>query len=252
LAEPPALKDVTKEKALGEEFTYIGDELQVFQHAINWKNYWRRKCAPFMGQRVLEVGAGMGASTKIFADYQGSLWVALEPDADLVEMLKAHQANHLLPAQCDIRIGTLASLGDGEVFDTILYIDVLEHIEADRQEIENAARHLAPSGFLVVVSPAFQFLYTPFDKAIGHYRRYTKKMLSLLTPPGCTVAHSAYLDSVGMLASLGNLLFLKAAQPSLKQIRFWDRVLIPVSRGVDRVVGYQFGRSVFHVWQRHP
>ncbi|NDJ76012.1 MAG: class I SAM-dependent methyltransferase [Chloroflexi bacterium] len=203
-----------------------------------------------MGPRVLEVGAGLGASTRQFADYDCQTWVALEPDPELVAVLHQHQADQVLPAHCVIREGTLAALDETDTFDTILYIDVLEHIEADRQEVAAAARHLKPGGYLVVLSPAFQFLYTPFDEAIGHYRRYTKKTIGQLSPENCQVVRGYYLDAVGMLPSVGNLLFLKSPQPSLNQIRFWDRFLVPVSRVVDRLVGYRFGRSIVYVWQR--
>lgn len=57
---------------------------------------------------------------------------------------------------------------------------MLEHIEADAAEMNKAAALLNPGGHIIVLSPAFQFLYNPFDKAIGHYRRYNKRMLKKL------------------------------------------------------------------------
>jgi hypothetical protein len=59
----------------------------------------------------------------------------------------------------------------GQQFDSIIYIDVLEHIDADRDELERAANALQPGGFLVVLAPSHQWLYTALDKALGHYRR---------------------------------------------------------------------------------
>lgn len=72
---------------------------------------------------------------------------------------------------------TLAALPRDSRFDTILYIDVLEHIADDRAELVEAARRLNPGGYLVVLSPAHQWLFTAFDAAIGHVRRYTAKSL---------------------------------------------------------------------------
>jgi len=58
-----------------------------------------------------------------------------------------------------------------------------------------------------------------------------------------------YLDSAGLLASLGNRLLLRQAMPSAAQLRIWDSCLVPVSRGLDRLLGYRLGKSILGVWQ---
>ena len=145
--------------------------------------------------------------------------------------------------------GTLADLPEGQRFDTALYVDVLEHIEEDRGELAGAAARLRTGGRIVVLSPAYPFLFSEFDRAIGHFRRYTKGMLRRLTPPGMRIEAEFYLDRVGMLASLANRAMLRQAQPTLRQVLFWDRVLVPLSRLLDPLTGRRFGRSVVTVWQ---
>ena len=89
------------------------------------------------------------------------------------------QAGLLLKlTNCEIVAGTLSDLGPDQQFDGIFYMDVLEHIEADGAELARAAGHLKPNGVLAILSPALPWLFTPFDKAIGHYRRYTKNSLA--------------------------------------------------------------------------
>jgi 2-polyprenyl-3-methyl-5-hydroxy-6-metoxy-1,4-benzoquinol methylase len=73
---------------------------------------------------------------------------------------------------CEPRYGSTETLGPEERFDTALYIDVLEHIRDDQTEVARVGRHLTPGGHLVVLAPAHQALYTLFDAAIGHFRRY--------------------------------------------------------------------------------
>ena len=89
------------------------------------------------------------------------------------------------PPSCRIAVksasGTLSELSDSDKFDTILYMDVFEHIEDDRAELERAAAQLAPDGHLIVLAPAHQWLFTPFDESIGHYRRYSRRTLE--APP---------------------------------------------------------------------
>ncbi len=144
----------------------------------------------------------------------------------------------------------LAASGLGRTsFDSILYIDVLEHIDADAQEVRDAARYLRPGGHLIVLSPAHEVLFSPFDAAIGHYRRYSRAMLARLTPPSMRIARLRYLDAAGMLASLGNRFLLRSGMPTPDQIRAWDRGLVPISRKVDRVLGYRVGKSALIVWE---
>lgn len=232
------------------EFQYVGCELKTLQHAVNWKTYWRSKIAPYMGQRVLEVGAGIGGTTRVFADYQCDQWVALEPDGRMVQSLQEQQQAGDLPSFVDIQLGTVQELSQDLLFDTILYIDVLEHIEAHAAELDAARQHVAVGGYIVVLSPAFQFLYTPFDEAIGHYRRYRRQDLKALTPKNCRVANAFYLDAVGMLASVANLLILRASEPKLSQIKFWDGTIIPISRLFDPLVNFSLGRSVICIYER--
>lgn len=232
------------------EFDYIGEELDVFSKAVNWKTYWGSKIKPYLGKSVLEVGAGIGGTTKVLCTPEYMRWVGIEPDAKMVEDLNTRKAAGEFPPNTDFRVATVQQLPDNETFDSIIYIDVVEHIEDDRAELVSAVPHLNPGGHLIVLSPAYQFLYTPFDKAIGHYRRYTREMIRDITPPGVRLVKAFHLDSVGLLASLANLLFLRASQPTEKQILFWDRVMVPVSRFTDPLTLYALGRSVIGVWQK--
>jgi hypothetical protein len=150
----------------------------------------------------------------------------------------------------DIRQGTVADLPATERFDTIVYLDVLEHIEDDRAEVGAAAARLAPGGRLVVLAPAFQQLYSEFDRAIGHYRRYTAATLTALTPAGLGVIEVRYLDAFGACLSAANRLVLSKAMPSAGNIKLWDRFIIPLSRVGDHVLGRFVGRSVVCVWQK--
>jgi SAM-dependent methyltransferase len=153
----------------------------------------------------------------------------------------------VLPDSVRVEVGTIRGLEEAS-FDTILYVDVLEHIEDDRGELERAAARLRPGGRLVVLAPAHQWLFSPFDSAIGHFRRYTKRSLRELAPPGLELTRLRYLDSVGLLASGANRFLLKSSSPNLGQIRFWDRVLVRASRMVDPLLAYSVGKSVLSVW----
>jgi SAM-dependent methyltransferase len=233
-------------------YTYMGTELDLFAAAERWKTYVRRQVRPYLGRQVLEVGAGHGGTTRVLCDDGPARWVCLEPDSSLADRLIASISAGELPDCCEARIGTLADLDERDRFDTILYMDVLEHIADDRAELARAADQLCEGGHLIVLSPAHQWLFTPFDEAIGHYRRYTKSTLRSAAPDGIPLARLVYLDSIGMLASLGNRLILKSSMPNPAQIAVWDRLMVPLSRFLDPCLGYSLGKSVLAVWKKSP
>jgi len=101
-----------------------------------------------------------------------------------------------------------------------------------------------------VLAPAHQKLFSPFDEAIGHFRRYSRRSLLAVASRSLQLVGAYYLDSVGMTASLANRLLLRASMPTRGQIMFWDRFLVPVSRVVDPLLGYGVGKSVVAVWTR--
>jgi len=229
---------------------YIGTELTVFAAAHRWKAYWASVLRRFVSGDVLDVGAGIGSNVAPLLSAQVRGWTALEPDPDFVGLMQAARARGELPQVCRPIVGTLAQLPAGDAFDTILYIDVLEHIRDDRAEAAAAYARLRPGGRLVVLVPAHQFLFSPFDAAIGHHRRYNRASLLALAPAGSRLALFRMLDSVGFFASLANKLLLRAAHPSTGQIRLWDRAMVPISCIADPLLGYRFGKTAVAVWTR--
>jgi SAM-dependent methyltransferase len=233
-----------------QDFTYRGDELDVFAVAKNWKSYLREQIQPYLGREVLEVGAGFGGTTKFLCNGACDRWICLEPDASLADRLGVSLRDGTLPPCCQVEVGTLAGRDDLNCFDAILYVDVLEHIEDDMGELARAILHLRPGGRLVVLAPAHQWLFSEFDRTIGHFRRYTRRTLRAISPPGSKVARLVYLDSVGLLASLANRVLLKRPLPTRRQITFWDGLMVLLSRPLDIVTFHHVGKSVLAVWQK--
>ena len=233
------------------DFSYVGKELDIFAHAKRWKSYWAAKIQPYLGSKVLEVGAGIGSNTEILCSANQERWVCLEPDERLLQVLDKKLGRFPYRNSVETRAGTIRAVATTEQFDSVVYVDVLEHIENDQAELELAAPLLSVGGALVVLAPAHQWLFSPFDRAIGHFRRYTRKTLAAIGPSGLVLERTFYLDSVGLLASSGNRLFLRQGMPTLQQIEFWDRWLIPVSRKLDPCLAYVAGKTVVGIWRRY-
>lgn len=228
---------------------YVGSELELFAAAVNWKAYVYAQVAPFLGARVLEVGAGIGTTTRALCRGRHERWICLEPDPEQTQRIADSIAQGSLPSVCEARQGVLGETATSPEFDSVLYMDVLEHIEDDRRQLELAAESLVPGGHLVVLAPAHQALYSEFDRGVGHYRRYDRTSLLAAFPPGRIVC-ARYLDSFGLLASIGNRFLLRSGMPTAKQILTWDRVLVRVSRALDPALRYRVGKSVLAVWRR--
>jgi SAM-dependent methyltransferase len=230
--------------------TYIGGELGLFSEAGNWKCYIRDTIQQYLGDDVLEVGSGIGATTRIICDGSRNRWVCLEPDPQMSGTLRALIGSGSLPGCCEVKTGTLSDLDVDEVFDTALYIDVLEHIAADGDELNNATRHIRTGGVLLVVAPAHQWLFTSFDQAIGHHRRYNIDTLTEVVPKNFEPVMLRYLDCVGLTASLANRLFLKSSMPTRRQLALWDKMMVPLSRLLDPFFRYRLGKTLVGVWRK--
>ena len=167
----------------------------------------------------------------------------------MAERLAAAAADGSLPPCCQARAGTVRTLPPEARFDAVLYLDVLEHVEDDAAELAAAARVLRPGGVLIVLAPAHAWLYAPFDRAIGHHRRYTRRSLARVAPPELRRLVLRYLDSVGLLASAGNRFLLRRRLPTARDIARWDGLMVPLSRRLDPWLGFRIGKSVLGVWQ---
>src|SRR5205823_5323683 len=147
-----------------DRFIYAGKELELFALAARWKAYFASQIRPFLRGEVLEVGAGIGGTTRVLCDDPALRWTCLEPDFRMASALVGRVRE--LPGvgeNVDVRVGTLADLDKSRRFDCILYIDVLEHIADDAREMARAAARLRPRGRIVVLAPAHEALYSEFD-----------------------------------------------------------------------------------------
>lgn len=230
---------------------YIGTELELFKEALVWKRYWSGTVAPYIRGRCCEVGAGLGANLPFLNRPGVTSWLLVEPDVELFKSIEELDTFSNTPVTA--LNGCLSSTRDDEFFDTIAYIDVLEHIEKDQAELSAAKSRLRQGGHICVVVPAHEWLRSPFDDSIGHVRRYNRaRFLELAKTTGMDLILMRELDSIGLFASLVNRLFLKQKHPTLKQIKFWDRFLVPLSRIFDPLLGYKVGKSIVAVFAIPP
>jgi len=199
---------------------------------------------PFIGHRVLEVGAGTGLLTRFLARQERVLATELDPEyVDLLRRTFADKPN------VQVRQLDLAQLGEDGIpraFDTVVCSNVLEHIEDDNKALAAIHDVLEPGGRVVLIVPALQSLYGSIDRAIHHYRRYSREeILAKLQRAGLTVEHVSYFNMVGAPGWYLNSVLLKRQSVPGVQARINDW-LVPWLR-LERRFGPPVGMSLLAV-----
>jgi SAM-dependent methyltransferase len=220
--------------------------LEGLEQAKNYSSWIQDLIEPHVGGRILEVGAGRGTYSEFFAE-RGHL-TALEPSvvhcAALRERLSAYPNVVVVNAPLD---GTAAPGS----YDTVVLINVLEHIPDDHQALGDIYESLAPGGKLVLWVPAFEALYGKFDQRIGHYRRYRRdELLALVHNVGFQQVTARYNNMPGFFAWWLVVRVLGRSPTAGRLAATYDRFFIPVIRRVERLVRPPIGQSLLVVAQR--
>jgi len=221
---------------------YLGEELELFLKATNWKKYWSSFIENSNSSHALEIGAGIGGNYDYLVNKSARLTL-VEPDSFFCENYLMNFSSK--DSRVEVICGTLQSTGAETNFDAIYYIDVLEHIYDDISELSLAVSHLKTNGSIYVIVPAFNFLFSEFDRSVGHFRRYTKKSIKKILPPNCQIDELKYLDSLGWFGSVANKVLFSDKHATPFKVKFWDNHLIPISKVLDKYMNYSIGKSLY-------
>lgn len=184
-------------------------------------------------KKILEFGAGKGEFAFRINQLNGIELHAAEADERFRNLLGA-------------KVRTFTTLEESnELYDGIYLIDVLEHLDNDREYLDQMYQRLRPGGRLFIYVPAFQNLYTDFDRSIGHYRRYTKTSLcSVVGSAGFSIDTCFYHDMAGFLLMHLNKVVFGNTTPQRWSAVLYDRFAFPLTGLAERFVRAPFGKSV--------
>jgi 2-polyprenyl-3-methyl-5-hydroxy-6-metoxy-1,4-benzoquinol methylase len=230
------------------EFT-LEDQRQMTR-AKNYFAWQSRLVVRELGQRVVEVGCGIGNFTGLLLDRE--LVVALDCEDACVRSLRERYPGrdnlHLLT--CGAGSAAFRDLARYRP-DSVVCINVLEHIEDDVAALRAMAEIVVPGGVIVLLVPAFDALYGPIDRNLGHYRRYRRSALAgLCSSMGLEIRKLHYVNSVGFFGWWVNARLLKRETQSDGQIAVFDRWLVPVFSALEAAVAPTFGQSLLAVLRR--
>jgi SAM-dependent methyltransferase len=221
--------------------SYTGiDNLEVMKEAENYNRFLvdlvTAQARP--QDRIVDFGAGAGTFA-LPVTAAGHAVCCVENDAVLIERL--HSLG--LPVRSD-----LAQFDDASV-DYLYSLNVLEHIADDAKVVDLWFRKLRPGGRVLVYVPAFDLLFSSMDRKVGHQRRYRLRGLSaILRASGFSIHTARYADSLGFLATLlFKLVGSDSGDIDRGALKFYDRVLFPISCALDVLVGAVVGKNVYVV-----
>lgn len=236
----------------GEGTDSAGREtLDHFNEAPAFNNWLFDQILPYCKGDVLEAGSGIGNISGLMLDKHLKV-VLSDLRSEYCELLKRKFAgNPYLQGVYQLDL----SLADFENrypellhrFDSVIVLNVIEHIREDALAVRNAMKLLRVGGNLIVLVPAGQCLYNHFDRELGHFKRYTRSGLAgLLTEAGLKVLHTNYFNFGGIFGWWFSGSLMKNKIIPRSQLKLFNR-LVPVFRIVDRLVAHTAGVSVIAV-----
>ncbi len=213
-------------------------------------NHWLyEQIAPGLGRRILEVGAGTGNITQ-FLCAGGRAVLATDVVPSYRRELEAAFAD-----KPNVRVGKFdldkaaSSEYVAEGFDTVVCLNVLEHIEDDLFALAQMREVLTPGGKLALLVPSHQFLYGEFDRAVGHYRRYEKRELKeKLQGAGFRVKELKFFSLAAMLPWFINGRVLKRDYLPPNQADLANR-LVPLLK-LEKLIGPPCGISLVAIAEK--
>src|SRR5215472_9780265 len=204
-----------------EPFVYSGTELEAMAQARNYRQWILRYFAPYLGKNIVEIGAGSGTFSQLLLDRKNTMQlVPFEAAANLLPLLRRRFTDPRVQLHC----GTFDPRVLAQSPDSVVLVNVLEHVRDDDLLLSQIHASLRTGGSLLLFVPAFQWNYGSLDQAFEHYRRYTGiELEKKIQDAGFRLERRRYINFMGIASWFlaGKVLRQKTIKAS--QVRWYDR-----------------------------
>lgn len=217
--------------------------LENLKLADRYNNWIFEQIKPHLGNNVLEIGCGNGNFT-VFLAQQCQRVIGIDINQEYVDL-----ANKRLEKQSTVTIlrEDATKLQSKNTFDSIVLLDVLEHIENDIAILQKLNTLLKPGGKLIIKVPALNYLYGKMDRVIGHYRRYNKNtLINTFNQANLAQPLIWYFNFAGIPGWWLNSKVLKRTTPPSQQVSLFNKV-VPVLSTIENLIQPPVGLSLFAV-----
>jgi SAM-dependent methyltransferase len=227
-------------------FSYSGTELEAVGEAKNYYDWIIDSFAGQIGQRAVEAGAGIGTVSDLILQRAAPReLVLIEPDTGNARLLREH-------FQKDDRVvvhhGYLEELASSLKADSVIAVNVLEHVDRDGDFLRAAHKALVDGGYLLLLVPALPAIFGSLDRAFDHFRRYTRSgFRKQLLDAGFEIETLRYLNILGVAAWFVSGRIFRRSTLTRTQVRFYDRRVIPWLRALEGRFQPPIGQSLLAI-----
>jgi glycosyltransferase involved in cell wall biosynthesis len=204
--------------------------------------------APLLGRRVLEIGAGAGNLSRFLLDKDAV--ILSDYETEYLHLLRRRFGTYenVEIRRIDLNTFTAEDLA-GNTIDSVVCLNVLEHIEDDKRVLAELYRAIEPGGVVIVLVPAHPELYCDLDRNLGHFRRYTRELLEArFREAGFAIEKSRYFNWVG---AVGWYLFGRLLKrPHITKAATRGYRLVAGLRDLEEPDGFRFGLSTIAIGRR--
>jgi SAM-dependent methyltransferase len=204
---------------------------------------------PWVGRRVLEIGAGLGVMSAFLAERERLVVTDTEPY--YLDRLRARFAGRTNVRVADLRLPGSGTGLEAERLDTVVCLNVLEHIPDDVGSLRTMHRLLQPGAHVVLLVPALPAIYGTLDEALGHVRRYTKAELrEKYAQAGFRMAHHEYFNLPGIPGWWFTGRIMRRRLIPTSSLAVYD-ALVPLFRS-ERFLPWRVGQSLIAIGETPP
>ena len=224
------------------------ETLRVMQEAWRYNAWQYRRIAPYVASRVCEIGSGIGSMSELLLSTPRERVVLTDRDAGYLRTLRQRFAARppVAVEWLDLPDPDAADRFQAYRLDTVVALNVIEHIEDDMEAMRTIRAMLQPGGRFVMLVPALPALHGTLDQELGHFRRYTRSVLDArLAQAGFQAERIFYFNLVGAFGWWFNARVLRRPQIAAAQVRWFD-AFVPFLRFED-LFRLPFGQSVISV-----
>lgn len=234
-----------------ENPVYIGKDLEAMSFAVNYHRWILDGFRPYLGEHIVEVGAGTGNFSRLLLAESPRALSLVEP-SEMFEHLEGNISTIETKTNVSLYHSIFRNAADTIAAksrpDTIIYINVLEHIDDDLGELRTIYQTLADGGHCLIFVPALQALYGDFDRKVGHFRRYAKRELEeKCRTAGFDIVRSRYFDLVGIIPWFIKYRILRSDDLSPSAVTLYDKLAVPVVKKFENLVNVPLGKNVLMV-----
>lgn len=239
---------------MSESVDYIGKDLEAMSFAVNYHRWILREFRPFLGKHIVEVGAGTGSFSELLLEHEPHSISLVEP-SQMYEYLAANVER--METKTDVKTyqSVFTKVADKikahQEPDSIIYVNVLEHVEDDEEELAAMHRTLSSNGRVFIFVPALPWLYGNFDKQVGHHRRYTKNELETKCErAGFKLIKSFYFDFAGVAPWWIKYRLMKSDNLEGGAIKIYDKLVVPITKTFESFITPPLGKNLLLIAEK--